>query len=471
VFFIPSAVALDDDLLPPVAKFTPSVENVLIFENVTFDASASYDPNELNLTYSWDFDDSDGFQSEASGRVVDHSFKKVGPYVVTLKVNNGNIHAIATKDIVVYAGSDRIYPPVAIINTSVPLNGTILAVDPDTNVEFRGENSYDPNSDRLFYEWTFSDGGNGSGPVVNHDFTRSGWYNVTLTVTTSTGKTDSTVLTVNVRGPVEPPSEPGTQQDSNAGLVVFIIILIILGMLIVGGIVAFLFISQRRGGEMGEGEETPRSRFRSMQDRRPRQKKRARRPERMTELKRKERRIGRKIDEEKEDLDKEMKSAFAGFKEIFSKPKEEPEEDKKRGLAVRRQREQPRQIPVRGPPKKPEKPAVTITPKRGSLRKDDQLKKEIERETSKLESFLSDILTAPKKEDQKDKKKPGRAMPSRTSRMLPPPKVPKTPPRQTPPSRPSRDKKGMTDEDIKKELKAMEMQMDKEITAMFKKKK
>lgn len=470
VFFIPSAGALEGDLLPPVAKFTSSVENVLIFENVTFDASASYDPNELNLTYNWDFDDSDGFLEEENGRVVDHSFKKVGPYKVTLRVDNGNLQAIAVKEIVVYAGSDRIYPPVAIINTSVPLNGTILVVEPDTIVEFRGGNSYDPNSDRLFYEWAFSDGGNGSGPIVNHDFKEGGWYNVTLEVSTSTGKTDSTILTVNVMGPVEPPDEPGTEQGSNVGWVIFIIILVILIFLVLGGVVAFLFISQRSGA-MDEGEEPPGTRFRSMQGRGPRQKKRARTPERMTVLKRKEKRIGRKIDQEKEELDKEMKSTFAGFKEIFSKAKEEPEDDRKKRQPARHAKEKPRQIPLRGPPNKPGKPAVTITPKRGSLKRDEQIKKEIERETSKLESFLSDILTSPKKEEKDEKRTPGRGLPSRSPRMLPPPKVPKSPARQAP-ARPTRDKPGrMSNEDVKKELKAMELQMDKEIMALFSKKK
>ena len=88
----------------------------------------------------------------------------------------------------------------------------------------------------------------------------------------------------------------------------------------------------------------------------------------------------------------------------------------------------------------------------------------------RLESFLTDILSSPKKEE--GDKKPDRTLPKRQPRSLPPsrdekmrapPKVPSSPSRPTK-AKPSKD---LSDSDIKAELKKMEEQMDSEISLLF----
>lgn len=59
---------------------------------VTFDGSASSDPNGDALTYSWDFGDG----SFGSGVAPTHSYAAEGTYTVTLTVNDGQIDSVPT---------------------------------------------------------------------------------------------------------------------------------------------------------------------------------------------------------------------------------------------------------------------------------------------------------------------------------------------------------------------------------------
>lgn len=55
-------------------------------DNISFIASA--EGGATTLHYSWDFDSSDGIQSDAEGRSIRHAFKKEGKYTVTLTVSD-----------------------------------------------------------------------------------------------------------------------------------------------------------------------------------------------------------------------------------------------------------------------------------------------------------------------------------------------------------------------------------------------
>ena len=69
---------------PPVASFTVWPEDPFTDETVTFDASASSDPDGDTLTYSWDFGDG----AVAKGKTAQHTYNKAGEYVVILTVSD-----------------------------------------------------------------------------------------------------------------------------------------------------------------------------------------------------------------------------------------------------------------------------------------------------------------------------------------------------------------------------------------------
>jgi len=72
------------DNQPPVALFTYTPPNPIVGEEVTFDASGSYDPDGYIVSYQWDFDDG----STGSGMIVTHIYLSVGEYEPTLTVTD-----------------------------------------------------------------------------------------------------------------------------------------------------------------------------------------------------------------------------------------------------------------------------------------------------------------------------------------------------------------------------------------------
>jgi len=69
----------------PVADFTYSPTKPIINETVTFDASASYDPDRSIVSHAWDFGDGNVTVAEA---VITHAYAMEGTYNVTLTVTD-----------------------------------------------------------------------------------------------------------------------------------------------------------------------------------------------------------------------------------------------------------------------------------------------------------------------------------------------------------------------------------------------
>lgn len=72
---------------PPVAD-AGGDQTVACGDDVQFDGTGSKDPDGQRLTFSWDFDDRDGLQTDATGPVADHVYTKGGQYTVTLTVTD-----------------------------------------------------------------------------------------------------------------------------------------------------------------------------------------------------------------------------------------------------------------------------------------------------------------------------------------------------------------------------------------------
>jgi hypothetical protein len=78
------SVLVDDT---PITVVVPS-KNILARVNTYVQFSALARAGVSSLRYTWDFDDSNGIQEEAIGRVVFHSFTKPGTYNVTVTVSD-----------------------------------------------------------------------------------------------------------------------------------------------------------------------------------------------------------------------------------------------------------------------------------------------------------------------------------------------------------------------------------------------
>ena len=73
---------------PPTAAFSHSPSHPVANDTVTFNATASYDPDGYITTYSWDFDD--GNITAVSNPIVIHSYLDYGNYTVTLTVTDND---------------------------------------------------------------------------------------------------------------------------------------------------------------------------------------------------------------------------------------------------------------------------------------------------------------------------------------------------------------------------------------------
>lgn len=135
---------------------------------ITFNASASRDPNNLPLTYSWDFGDG----STSSGVTTTHQYQTAGTFTVTLTVNNGQQTASATTNATITDTGGGLTA-----NAGGPYSGTV-----NQDITFNGSGSRDTNNLPLTYSWNFGDGNSGTGVNPVHRYAAQGQYNITLVV-------------------------------------------------------------------------------------------------------------------------------------------------------------------------------------------------------------------------------------------------------------------------------------------------
>jgi len=69
---------------PPIATFTYSPQNPIVGESLTFDATASDDPDGTIVEYAWDFGD----ETTGEGVTAAHPYTSPGNYTVTLTVKD-----------------------------------------------------------------------------------------------------------------------------------------------------------------------------------------------------------------------------------------------------------------------------------------------------------------------------------------------------------------------------------------------
>jgi len=174
----------------PVALFTESAETVDTGQPITFDASASYDPDGSIAGYFWDFGDG----KNAATVTVDHVYVDEGVYTVTLTVTDDRGATSSTNSTKTVLNR----PPEASFTESAT---TVFTNEPIT---FDASASSDPDGTIAKYSWDFGDGTTTTGIFVEHTYVDEGIYPVTLTVRDDDGSTDAAtrVETVLNREPV-----------------------------------------------------------------------------------------------------------------------------------------------------------------------------------------------------------------------------------------------------------------------------
>jgi PKD repeat protein len=166
------------------------------------DGSRSYTLSGGNLSYKWDFNQSDGIQEDATGVLASHTYNATGIYTVTLVVTDGAQSDSDETTVVVSDNTGNVpgvpnLPPVA-----VPPRNQLGRQN--TSMVFDGTRSFDPNGDNLSFEWDFNEldgltpGGDAQGAVVNHTYGGAGVFNVTLIVSdgnaSDSGRTSAIII-------------------------------------------------------------------------------------------------------------------------------------------------------------------------------------------------------------------------------------------------------------------------------------
>lgn len=103
---------------PPKASFVFSPSDPCVSEPVTFDASASEDPDGKIVSYEWDFDGDGIFEERSDSPVITHSFNHASDNPITLRVRDDlGAVGIATRRIEVQEGMVSV---LRTISTSLP---------------------------------------------------------------------------------------------------------------------------------------------------------------------------------------------------------------------------------------------------------------------------------------------------------------------------------------------------------------
>ena len=183
----------------PTAAFTATAQSGTA---VSLDASASTAPGAVHL-YSWQFNDGpNGRHStplETESATTEHKFPARGRYHVALTVYASDGSSSGTAQ-TIEAGDEL---PTAALNveTADPVAGS--------PVQFSGAQSQDPDGVVTAYEWSFGDGTSGAGTAPSHTYAQAGFYEVLLTVTDSSGASESTARTILV-APLPPLAQTGS---------------------------------------------------------------------------------------------------------------------------------------------------------------------------------------------------------------------------------------------------------------------
>jgi PKD repeat protein len=114
---------------PPVASFTYTPANPIVDQEITFNATTSYDPDGVIVSYNWNF--GDGITTTTSDPLITHSYSEEGNYKVTLTVvdNDGESSSTSETVTVVKPLTAPIETSGLVIKAMSPVD--LVVIDPD----------------------------------------------------------------------------------------------------------------------------------------------------------------------------------------------------------------------------------------------------------------------------------------------------------------------------------------------------
>ena len=170
--------------LPPVAEFTATMN----WMDVSVDASASYDPDGMIMSWDWNWGDG----MSGAGEMATHTYLMAGWYEITLTVTD-NDGMTDTASAMVEA---KEMPPELNAAFTATMNWMVVSVDASASTGLAP----------LSYAWDFGDGATDMGVTATHTYLAEGMYTITLTVTDGASATDT--ATAMVEAKMEPPPMP-----------------------------------------------------------------------------------------------------------------------------------------------------------------------------------------------------------------------------------------------------------------------
>jgi PKD repeat protein len=158
---------------------------------VSFNGLASFEVGGRIVAWDWTFGDG----TTGSGSTINHTYSGAQTVSVRLTVTDALGKTASITKAVTISGSPTSTP---VANFTPSVNGY--------TVSFDGTKSSSTNGASIVaWNWTFGDGGVGTGPTTSHTY-QGGSYAVTLTVTDSYQKTAKSTVTVKTNNSVPVPS-------------------------------------------------------------------------------------------------------------------------------------------------------------------------------------------------------------------------------------------------------------------------
>ncbi|NOY59052.1 MAG: PKD domain-containing protein, partial [Calditrichaeota bacterium] len=135
-----------------------------------FDGSGSSDSDGTIASYEWDFGDGDS----GTGETATHTYSAEGTFQVILKVTDNDG----------LTDSDTTSAVITLVLPEANFYGSPTEGYPDLTVRFEDDSEGDPTA----WYWDFGDGETSTEKNPTHSYSKSGQFDVSLTITTAAGK-------------------------------------------------------------------------------------------------------------------------------------------------------------------------------------------------------------------------------------------------------------------------------------------